>query len=243
MKRLIIINDLHGNYEALKAILQDIQSHQYHYDYFLSTGDLIGIGPSHNEVIEELLKIPNFYAVKGNHECYLLHGFHNPTASLEAKHHLWIKEQINQKALEFIKTLPLQLIFQIEKKKVALLHYPILQEQPMIRFYPIQNDLNFDTLYSMFNSIDADIYLYGHNHSPSILENQKLLINIGSSGCSNINPGFTRYGILDINQDQVKLDIKLVPYEIKKEREKINQYQVPDKDKILKAFLISNKND
>ena len=67
MTKIIIINDLHGNATALKAVLPKIK--ELSPDYVFCPGDIIGIGPHSNEVIDLVRTIPNFYASKGNHEC------------------------------------------------------------------------------------------------------------------------------------------------------------------------------
>ena len=72
MKKLVaIITDIHGNLEALEAILKDIKTQEI--DEVICLGDTIGIGPNSKECIDLLME-NNVKSVLGNHEIYLLKG-------------------------------------------------------------------------------------------------------------------------------------------------------------------------
>ena len=63
-----IISDIHSNLEALKTIINKFNEENV--DIILCAGDLIGLGPNPNEVIEYLMTLSNFISVLGNHEFY-----------------------------------------------------------------------------------------------------------------------------------------------------------------------------
>lgn len=67
--RLAILSDIHGNYRAFKAVLEDIGQQQI--DGIVSLGDNIGYGPEPEQVVLELISrdIPS---VMGNHELALI---------------------------------------------------------------------------------------------------------------------------------------------------------------------------
>ncbi len=67
--RLAILSDIHGNYRALEAVLEDIG--QQHIDDIVALGDNIGYGPEPEQVVRELISrdIPS---VMGNHELALI---------------------------------------------------------------------------------------------------------------------------------------------------------------------------
>ena len=121
MKKIIIINDLHGNLTALQAVLPTIKS--INPDYIFCPGDLIGIGPHSNEVIDLIRTFPSCYCSKGNHECYLLDGFYNPASAFEVSHHQFIKKQVTKDNKAFLKTIPYEQHFVIEGFKICMLHY------------------------------------------------------------------------------------------------------------------------
>ena len=65
MNTIAVISDIHGNLEALLAVLEDIRRHEI--QDIICLGDCIGYGPQPEEVIHTLVqnKIPS---VMGNHE-------------------------------------------------------------------------------------------------------------------------------------------------------------------------------
>ena len=67
--RLAILSDIHGNYQALEAVLEDIR--QQHVVDIVALGDNIGYGPEPEQVVRELTK-RNIPSVMGNHELALI---------------------------------------------------------------------------------------------------------------------------------------------------------------------------
>ena len=52
--RALILSDIHGNLEALNAVLADAQGH---YDVLWNLGDVVGYGASPNQVLETIRPI------------------------------------------------------------------------------------------------------------------------------------------------------------------------------------------
>jgi predicted phosphodiesterase len=63
--RIAILSDIHGNLEAFKAVLSDMETSQV--DEVMCLGDSIGYGPDPVEVLN-LLREKNILSVMGNHE-------------------------------------------------------------------------------------------------------------------------------------------------------------------------------
>jgi predicted phosphodiesterase len=70
MTRILVLSDIHSNYQALEAVLQDAEHHGP-FDLKLSAGDQIGYGSQPNEVLNRLVK-EDFICVAGNHERVIL---------------------------------------------------------------------------------------------------------------------------------------------------------------------------
>lgn len=77
--RTLVIGDIHGNY---KGLLQALERANFNNDTdtLISLGDVVDGHTESFEVVEELLKIKNLIAIKGNHDDwlndYLTSGFH-----------------------------------------------------------------------------------------------------------------------------------------------------------------------
>jgi predicted phosphodiesterase len=105
-----ILSDIHGNLEALQAVLDDIRQHPVEAIYCL--GDAIGYGPNPRECLDLAMTWPVF--LLGNHEEATLTGpeSFNPAA---ARAILWTRTQVDaplpspeaaQRRLAFLKSLP-----------------------------------------------------------------------------------------------------------------------------------------
>src|SRR5574344_362863 len=91
--KIAVYTDIHGNEEALEAILEDIQKRNIKDIY--SLGDIIGIGPSSKECLEITLdnKVKNCL---GNHEEYYKYGYgmFSYLTREEIEHHNWVHSTI-----------------------------------------------------------------------------------------------------------------------------------------------------
>jgi serine/threonine protein phosphatase 1 len=65
--RTFCLGDTHGNYKGLMQCLERSEF-DYENDTLISLGDIVDRGPESFECIEELLKIKNLIAIKGNHD-------------------------------------------------------------------------------------------------------------------------------------------------------------------------------
>ncbi len=65
--RTFIMGDIHGMYDKLMACLQAV-SFDYTNDKLIQLGDVVDRGPDSFLVVEELLKIRNLIAIRGNHD-------------------------------------------------------------------------------------------------------------------------------------------------------------------------------
>jgi len=65
--RKLVMGDIHGAYKALKQCLQR-SGFDYENDFLIQLGDVVDRYPQSFECVEELLKIKNLIAIKGNHD-------------------------------------------------------------------------------------------------------------------------------------------------------------------------------
>lgn len=70
--KIAVFSDLHGNYQAAKSILDDLNRNNY--DMTIRLGDIIGIGPKSKETLELVLN-SGIDIVLGNHDLYYKYGY------------------------------------------------------------------------------------------------------------------------------------------------------------------------
>jgi len=62
--RILVISDIHANYTALEAVLNDAGT----VDETWCLGDIVGYGPDPNATVELVREIPNLTCILGNHD-------------------------------------------------------------------------------------------------------------------------------------------------------------------------------
>lgn len=100
--RALVISDIHGNLEALEAVLHAAGS----WDVLWNLGDMVGYGGSPNEVLERVAPISTL-AVRGNHDrvcCGLSSALNfNPTARAAAS---WTHQELTPRHIVWLRELP-----------------------------------------------------------------------------------------------------------------------------------------
>lgn len=234
-----IITDIHSNVQALGAVLKEFD--RIEVEKIICCGDIIGIGPNPEETVQMLMKRKHsLIAVRGNHEKYLIEGLPREVhedkrkmSSEEIKNHEWNHNKLSEESKNFIIELPKTRSFEIENKKIYVVHYPY---DEIGNYKKIIKRPTIGENQEMFKEIDADIFLYGHTHTISINSNDdKWYINTGAVGCI-IDNYMANAGILSINNGKVDFQCLNIKYDINKTIEEINKIKFPMYKKILKIF-------
>jgi len=99
----LILSDIHGNGDALRAVLEDAKGR---YDQILSLGDLVGYGAEPNEVVN-WVRENTAACIRGNHDraCTGLDSIehYNPAARASA---VWTQAALEPRNLEYLQRLP-----------------------------------------------------------------------------------------------------------------------------------------
>jgi predicted phosphodiesterase len=219
--RLAVISDIHGNMEALTAVLADIAPSEV--DEIISLGDNIGYGPEPSEVIRCLknLKIPS---VIGNHELAVRDParvfFFNPDAKISIQKTITL---LPDDAKGFISSMPLVL----RKFAYRFVHGFPPDSATVYLFSVMTNGLR-----ASFSDFGESICFVGHTHYLELIDfdgchvnrtklgegiinldkERRYIINIGSVGQPRDGNNTAKYAILDTSS--FTLDIRFVPYDI-----------------------------
>ncbi len=100
--RALVLSDIHGNLEALTAVLDAAGE----WDELWNLGDMVGYGASPNQVVEVIRQLATM-TVRGNHDricCGLTSTRNfNPLARASAK---WTMRELSAENLEWLRGLP-----------------------------------------------------------------------------------------------------------------------------------------
>src|SRR5687767_11310392 len=88
MKRAIV-SDIHGNIDALEAVLADIRTQDV--DSIFCLGDIVGYGPNPRECVDEVMKFTS--SVLGNHDQGALYDPEGFSSGAE-RAIFWTREQL-----------------------------------------------------------------------------------------------------------------------------------------------------
>jgi predicted phosphodiesterase len=149
--RALILSDIHGNLEALNAVLAAAAS----YDALWNLGDMVGYGGSPNEVID-LIRPAAQVNVRGNHDrvcCGLTSalGF-NPVARAAAE---WTRQELTPENLAWLRAVP-QGPVQPSQPGVSCVHGSPLNEDQYI--------LSMRDAWAPLQQMATAITFFGHTH-------------------------------------------------------------------------------
>jgi len=198
--RYALFSDIHGNFYAFEAMMNKLASKNI--EGYLFCGDLTGYYYQAAKIVKIIKQLPNFYAVRGNHDQFFLE-----TSINSIKQHT--AEDIE--VVEYIKSLPEVIAMKIGNFNISMLHGS--PKSPLSgRIYP-NTVLNIEPL-------PYDFLFIGHTHYQMIrLHAEKCrIINPGSLGQPRDGKGFS-YCIVDfitgeVEYNCVNFDLSLLVTEI-----------------------------
>jgi predicted phosphodiesterase len=101
--RVLVISDIHANYTALEAVLNDAGQ----VDETWCLGDLVGYGPDPNVVVELVREIPNLTCLLGNHDVAVMGKMPYETFNGDARRALILHEKVlTADNMDFLRSLP-----------------------------------------------------------------------------------------------------------------------------------------
>jgi predicted phosphodiesterase len=234
--RYLLISDLHGNQEALEAVLENAHGR---YDHIVCCGDLVGYGPDPNFVVDwartHLLAV-----IRGNHDracCGLedLEWF-NPVAQTASR---WTMGQLSAESLDWLRGLP--------QGPIAVDGFLVAHGSPLDEDEYIASPTDAANL---FEYLESSVTFIGHTHlqggfawtdgrrqaiaRPRSWEAHTrlhldpdgvYLINPGSTGQPRDNDPRAAYAIYDSESRDVTLH--RVGYDFERVRKKIEEAGLP----------------
>ena len=239
--RYLVISDLHSSEEALAAVFQAADGE---YDSVLCCGDLVGYGPSPNEVIERLQEA-KATVIRGNHDRTAC-GLDDPDWFGESARQaiLWTRATLSPAHHAYLRNLsvgPLPL----PDGSVQLVHGSLLDEDE----YVYEGAAAYDSL----SLTSLQVTFFGHTHLPCVFsltpdddlrleaageatqqtsawfhleKDVRYLINPGSVGQPRDGDPRASFALYDSKSHFVKL--RRVEYDIESVQEKMRRVHLPE---------------
>lgn len=168
-----LISDIHGNYEALRVVLNELDRKSIDEVYCL--GDVVGYYSQINECCDELRR-RNISSLMGNHDWYMAGGGFCPRSKSVNDCLAYQRKVITKENLNWVRS------FAIEKRlgKLQMVHGGWAD--------PIDEYLT-DPSPEYFARVEGEIFSSGHTHIQSLIKfkNNKVFCNPGSVGMPRDN--------------------------------------------------------
>jgi diadenosine tetraphosphatase ApaH/serine/threonine PP2A family protein phosphatase len=229
--RYAVLSDIHGNAEALAAVLG--RAEEEGVDGYLCLGDVVGYGPDPARAIEAVRAL-KMVTVRGNHDDAAV----DPAG---ARHFnawardaiLWTRERLTEDELGFLDGLP----YTARVDNVLLVHAS--PSAPAEWRYVLSSRAAVPE----FDAFEQAVCLIGHSHSPMIValagsgahelltdetaieRGTRYLVNVGSVGQPRDGDPRAAYAILDLERMHVR--IERTAYDADTTRRKILESGLP----------------
>lgn len=240
--RIAIFTDIHGNASALNAVLSDIDSRK-DIERIYCLGDMIGIGPDTNEVLQMLFSRTDISMITGNHEeavLSLAKGQKYPKSHSHTKeHHQWILGRLDESFIPKLEKLQRTIKENIEGHSILFTHYQIKSSyinEPISKdpFSSIVTP-SIENLEKLFRDNNENLICFGHHHPLHYFIGDKTIyLNPGSLGCNNRPTA--PYAIITFSKEAIEIKLEETTYDNTSFLESYHKLQVPERDFILKVF-------
>ena len=227
-----IIADIHGNWEALQVVLEDI--HAQNVTHTVCLGDVVGYNANPKECLDVIRSL-NIPVVKGNHDEYCssedhLEGF-NPHA---AEAVIWTRNQLSAEDKQWLRDLKYSRMAANFTMVHATLDAPdrwgyVFDKLAAAASFPYQN---------------TQMCFFGHTHVPvafmrdtvvrggtyskfKVDSSKKYFINVGAVGQPRDNNPKCAYVIYDM--DAQTIELRRLDYDIETAQAKIRAAGLPER--------------
>lgn len=233
--KLAILSDIHANYEALEAVLADIDRAGIRTIFCL--GDIVGYGASPNECCARIADVAEA-RVLGNHDEACLGRGHiehfNTVARMAA---LWTQRIMDEPTRDYLDRAPLT--FPLESAVPALLvhaspyhpadwHYVLSEADAAAAFSACEDSLAFvgHSHVPGIWFVEGGVVSYHRALNAELHEGRRCLVNVGSVGQPRDGDPRAAWCLLDTEARTVA--VQRVPYDVETSQRKIRDAKLPD---------------
>jgi putative phosphoesterase len=236
--RVAVITDIHANLPALEAVLELIDGEEV--DQLYCGGDLVGYGPHPNEVcaLVDERGMPTIY---GNYDYAIARDLEDCGCAYVNRHDReigqlsvdWTLAHTNKRSKDFMRELPFDLRFELESKRVRLVHgSPRKVNEYLFEDKPAR------TFERIAAQADCDVLVFGHTHKPWVHEHGGVLfVNCGSVGKPKDGDPRAAFALLTVNDGNVGVTIPRVKYPAAQVADEVRAAGLPAElaDKLVSA--------
>jgi len=230
-----VISDIHGNLEALEAVLEDVPDGV---EEIYCLGDVIGYGASPNECCESVRSY-EMPVISGNHDLAVTDlstelAWFNPVAAAAIQ---WTRDQLTPDNAEFLRTRPRML----QSEETLFVHGSVRDPDEYILNGAVARE-NLAVLTADYPNVQ--VCFFGHTHVKTVVPSpdgpssgSHDTLDLSSGGPYLVNPGsvgqprdgdtFASYVLAENTQDETRIAYRFVEYDVEKAQDKIRTAGLP----------------
>lgn len=230
--QLLLFGGVYSNLQALEALYDWAIQNDFHADQIICTGDVVGYCAQPQECADFIEKW-GVHCIAGNVEIQLRNGDEdcgcnfNDDSSCDLNSRNWYpfaKKNINDNALNWMNSLPLNLILEFGGAKWGVVHGSAEETAKFVYKSSSWNEKS-----PSYNSLDVDHILAGHCGIPFVdLNDNHIWLNSGALGMP-ANDGTQRvwFSVITHEDAQFKTDFHSLEYDFKLTRSKMREGNLP----------------
>jgi predicted phosphodiesterase len=238
--KILVMSDIHGNINALEAVLHDAGK----VERVWCLGDLVGYGPDPNECIKKIRSLRNCICLMGNHDSAVLGNMDMEAFNRDARLSVeWNQRIIKPENMNFLKHLPEKHV----EDRVTLVHGS--PRNPVWEYI-----LDWQVAMNNFDYFETDLCFVGHTHIPVIfqmIEEElgsqlqilspvgpveligKAIVNPGSVGQPRDRDPRAAYALFDT--ESKIWEPRRIAYNVVEIQERITKYGLPERNAVRLA--------
>jgi len=221
MRKTAVISDLHGNFQALSAVVEEARKEGC--DACVCCGDYVGYYYDTMSVVSLMRRLCTV-AILGNHDrdfIALADGLWQITPEYRRKYGSALEialSDMDETSLGWLRTLPEASEFAVESRRFLLCHGSPWDSDEYV--YPDVGQGILDRIYAL----GYDGVVFGHSHYQFLRQNgAQFILNPGSVGQPRDGRG-AAWAILEADADDVKVDLKRTEFDVETVLRQIQQF-------------------
>ena len=222
MIKVAVLSDIHGNMEALSAVMEDIE--KLGITRLLILGDLALMGAEPNETVDFVKSLSANYDVdiiQGNTDLFIVSDELPIVPDFAKNSIIYAKKVLSEENKSYLKLLPPEKSIKIGNTSILMVHGS-----------PRRNDENIlpmksaEEIKPMIAETSEALILCGHTHLPAgyQIENQTV-VNVGSVGRPFTGNQKACYVILEIDEvkeNSFSVEHKFINFDVEKSANKLS---------------------
>ncbi|HEY3316059.1 MAG TPA: metallophosphoesterase family protein [Bacillota bacterium] len=236
MTKVAVLSDIHGNLQALRAVLDDV--HRQGPDFVVCAGDLVVYGPFPNECVA-LVRACKIVTVMGNRDWAVAvrqpgEGYAVPVGrrrEVEVGLYGWTDRTISEENRAFLAGLPRRLRLRVGQTELLVVHGTCRSPFEYLR---VDDD---ESLFTELAEVSrADVIVAGHTHVPFWRRvgeaggplGEVLFANAGSVGWPKDRRPEAAYLELTVNGREVRAETRRIAYPVEETVAAMRQAGLPE---------------